>query len=349
MDKLQREFDGKIQILPFTSDKTEDVENIFTRIKKQQDLILPSASESEASEILDLFNTNKKIWIYKGKLIAITDKDDVNSDHIKAVLNGEIEVLEKLRNENKKSFEFVSDFSKLQLNNTILRKNVGEKFQSVLSGKMEEYKRDIKTKAPREDDRTFGLRFINIHALSLYRYVYDFPLSGQIAKIEVLDKENLSNPYCYEIISANDENKEYKELQKEARKIMQKDLEEAFNYTIKKEKRKLKVYVLKKIKDDHKLDRLSSKGGKPVANATAFFINYENIPFTRFIKKLRNCLSTPEIRFILDETGIEGKINIDINAKTTDYKEMKKALKEYGLDLAIEERELEVFVMMDIK
>ncbi len=347
MDKLQRQFDGEIQILPYAEEKLEKVEDIFARIKKQMDLILPSASETSIPKVI---NSNKKIWIYKGKLIAKTGTLEVNAENIEAVLNGGEIKYKGLRNKKKKEFEHLNDFNGLQLNHSVLRKNIGEKFQSALSKGMKGYDVDSKYKMPKEDDKVYGRRYINFTISLLYIRAYDLPSISEWV-IEVADKkhfypgygmENASNTYCYEIMASNDENMGFRDIHKEANKIMQKDLEKVFNITVKKEKRNIKVYVLRKMKG---YEKLISKGGEKKMEATAFFINYQNMPFSALVKKIEYCLETG---FLIDETGLDINVDLDINVRTYDYKEMKQALKEYGLELTIEEREREVFVIKEI-
>ncbi len=340
MDKLQKEFGDKIQILPYAPEKTDVVEHIFARIKKQMDLSIPSASDSPYQEMYKIFGSLDKVWIYKGKFIAVTGKNEVNSANIEAVLNGRPIIYNK-------HFKNLNDFSKLQFNDSVILRKEGGKFQSSLSGSMKGFVRDQAYVMPSKEGKKYGKRFVNYSIKNLYAFANEY---CRIYAIEDIHGNHIpdTKTYCYEFLyEPTDDSLDYKRINKEACQLMYKDLKEAFGYSLIKTKRKAKTYVLKELEGID--EKLSSKGGPKVYDVTAFYFTYKNVPMSRLIDKLKYCMTTNEIQFINDETSFEGNVDIDINVPTYDFKAMRKALRDYGLDLTIEEREQDVYILASSK
>jgi len=122
---------------------------------------------------------------------------------------------------------------------------------------------------------------------------------------------------------------------------MKEDLKRLYNYDVKMEKRKTKCLVLRRTCGG---DDLVSLGGKEEMNMNAYFIKMQNASWKDMLYWLENKF-LQELPLI-DETGYD-RINLDVNADLTDSKALAKALKPIGIELAEEEREVDMLVIKD--
>src|SRR5690606_18660299 len=121
------------------------------------------------------------------------------------------------------------------------------------------------------------------------------------------------------------------------------DLEKAFGYVVTREKRDVPCAVLKKRKDG----LLSTRGGVPFGESSNFYITLRNQPFSKLISSLDYYLPKHDFRFVIDETGITGNIDINIEAYLRDTEAVAKEVKKYGLDLVVEKRSVDMWVIRD--
>jgi len=145
---------------------------------------------------------------------------------------------------------------------------------------------------------------------------------------------------CYEMVVPDSLKEEMKNelIEKNLRMYFR----EVYNADFAIEKKSVKCLVLKKITQD---DKLISKGGTSQENYEFYSIVVNNTYFKRFFTSLYSFYrdNLP----MIDETQYEGKIDININCKITDYKVLNKELEKYGLYLFPEERVIDVLVIKD--
>jgi thiol-disulfide isomerase/thioredoxin len=141
-------------------------------------------------------------------------------------------------------------------------------------------------------------------------------------------------------------------------KVMQQDLERYFNISATVEFRPVKALALTRIKDTNDV---MTKGGQPM-NTLALSNFYH--PVTDSLRELVNypiSALTEKLRMILegiltipfsDDTGYTGNIDFKVEGKvfdSYDIEGIRKALKEYGLDLVETEKQINVLVLKSIK
>ncbi len=97
LEKLQQQFEGKLQILPVTYQKESDAAPIFSDLKKQQRIIgsLPNAfADTELHKLFPHIYLPHYVWIdEKGVVVAITNGKQINEQEITKVLNKNYESL----------------------------------------------------------------------------------------------------------------------------------------------------------------------------------------------------------------------------------------------------------------
>lgn len=89
MEKLQKQFNGKILILPITNEKTEYIKNFLNSNRYIKNLTLPIMTNDKLFHIWFKHRTvPHEVWIYQNKVIAITSGDYVDEFNIKRALLG---------------------------------------------------------------------------------------------------------------------------------------------------------------------------------------------------------------------------------------------------------------------
>jgi len=90
LDSLQKQFSEKIKILPITEEKETYVNDFWKSNKYTRNLKLSSVVEDTVfKNYFKHRGVPHEVWIYKGKVIAITDAQYVSSENIQKILKGD--------------------------------------------------------------------------------------------------------------------------------------------------------------------------------------------------------------------------------------------------------------------
>jgi FKBP-type peptidyl-prolyl cis-trans isomerase/thiol-disulfide isomerase/thioredoxin len=91
LDQLQKKFGNKIKILPVSPQPANVVKQFWLNNKYTKSLTLPSVVEDQLFSSYFRHRTiPHEVWIYKGKVIAITAADYVDAPNIEKVLSGQL-------------------------------------------------------------------------------------------------------------------------------------------------------------------------------------------------------------------------------------------------------------------
>lgn len=91
MEELQQKFGDKVKILPVTYEDKALVMNFWKTNKYTRQLALPTVVEDQQFEkYFPHEAVPHEVWIYKGKVIGITEAEYVDSHNIQQVLNRKI-------------------------------------------------------------------------------------------------------------------------------------------------------------------------------------------------------------------------------------------------------------------
>lgn len=177
---------------------------------------------------------------------------------------------------------------------------------------------------------TFGAippQQVVLEVKDLARYRYDPSLGSKEAWIR-------KNGYCFELILPVSVIK--------GANVIRKELESVFGVEAGRKKRMLDVLVLVRTS---KTDKLASKGqGKPAYDMNG---NFNNIQLAD--GRFGHALYDAGVR-VVDETNYTGAVDMKLDITDwTDLAAVRKALRRYDLDLKEEKRELEVFVITEMR
>ena len=344
LDSLQRQFESQIQIMPVTWQDAPLIENFFNRVKKQRAFILPTAIDTVLYKyFVDSANrwSGQYAWIREGKIVALTSGSSMTAENIRTVLSGGSLTVEHSRTFGKL---LPNDFSRpLLLGNEYSERANEVMYYSVITPYIEGLEPGPRSKLRTTDDETAGLRLVNLSLPFLYNYAYQLNSFATDVLIETdapskfkQNKEDSTQLYCYELIMPNADREALYEA-------MRGDLEKAFGYIVTREKRNVTCAVLKKRKDG----LLLTRGGVPFGESSNFYITLRNQPFSKLISSLDYYLPKHDFRFVIDETGIMGNIDINIEAYLRDTEAVAKQLNKYGLDLVLDKRSVDMWVIRD--
>ena len=150
------------------------------------------------------------------------------------------------------------------------------------------------------------------------------------------------NLFCYSLTTPKDTHYSTLELQQ----IMQRDLKNYFGYEVAVEERIMPCFFLRAT--DKARKKLLTKGGR------MFYEDRASIGFRLQNAKVQDIITALWSRhqtdtLIMDDTGIEGNIDIDLVANMMDWGEVESQLKKIGLSLEKGEKMYKVIVIRDKK
>lgn len=350
MDSLQKVFQNKLKILGVTYEPESRVNIFFKTNKYGKATHLPSVVEDK---ILDKWFKHwaipHEVWIYKGKVIALTSGEYVTARNIQYVLDGK-----KVNWPIKNDFKEI-DYSKPFANNVQMNKALSyitlTPFKEGVHNKKISSSLDSITKTRRN-------YFLNFSILNAYKTLWSHlmdikPLSSTANRIilNVKDKSKYiyepsygpkeewerKNQICYESITPDTGG----DLQDQYR-LMISDLNRLLGTEAHWEKRKIKCLVLLKIAKE---DRIKSKGGESDLSFDKPIKSFRNTSLDNLVYTLNNYEGNPPT---FNGTGYKDNIDMDLKINSwTDIQKIKEELQQYGLDLREEERELDMFVLTE--
>lgn len=369
MDSLQKKFGSKIKILPVTYEPETLVDNFWKKNRNTRDLSLSSVVEDKifASYFRHL-TIPHEVWVYKGKVVAITTEQYVNQVNIQKVLSGEpINWPEK-----NDFYSFDASKEPLFKLDTVQTDPSAIIQYTAISGYKERVNAEglsggsgtVRDKK-RKTIRTF---FLNQAIFTSYytnwsnltspndlirpsasitpnqilwevkdpsRYKYDSKINYQADWIR-------KNGICFESVKPDTGQND-----SDISKSIIDELNSLLGLNVRWEKRKEKVFVLVRTSNKDKLkskttltdykDQLTSKGSLRIFRAA---------PLSILVYQLNQQAKNP---YVFDQSFYTGEVdmNLDIDSWTNIFS-IKKALQAYDLDLKEEERLVDKFVFTEI-
>lgn len=348
MEALEKQFEGKLKVLPVTGDDLATLNKFFASKNGQRFKNLISvAGDPFLSKIFPHYAIPFIVWIKDGKVLNTTDASQVTADNIQEILQGKKSSVETVLQIGRDRPLMLAEQFDLEKKTTLVN-------YALLS------KGRIKAIAPgsgfhrNNDGVVYGRQWTNISLMNIYRGI----------AYELFEKENtpfsekrlvnlVKNPEAIDFtITQEDDpvddrlyNFEFIVPQNKADQLypnMLKALNEFSGYSALIEKQRTKCLVMKKTGAS---DDLKTKGGTVVSNLVKTTVILRNAPLEHLIVYLNVNNQFTDLN-VIDETGYTD--NVDLNLGTVkDLAELKKALQKYGLTLIEEERDLSMLVVRD--
>lgn len=371
-DHLQRQFGDQVKIMVAVGGEiyapgilkreNEDFIRKFLTNKKsflsRKNVQLPWVVENRLlNEYFPHQLVSHLVWIYKGRLVAITEQDYVTAENIQTILDGK-----------QNDWPVKNDFTPpVDIKTPLIRQNMdkftGDKTLHRYAAIYSCYQDGIFTKTGTARDSVNHLRrdyIINLPILNIYinkwRTVTNNAKLLMPSHIVLEVKNPLKYVYqedstepnlvvrrririCYESSGPDTS-----QTDQEAAYATIKDLDNLLGLYGRYEKRKMKVLILVRMGFTDSM-RTKVNGGENFGEFKTPHIQLSNVGLNNIVWKLNQFYGNPPV---FDETGYKGNVDMDFILNSwQDIPSVRKALKKYGLDLKEEERELEVFVLTE--
>lgn len=366
MEKLQKTFGERIQIILVNTHETEAKIREREALTKRK-IVFPDLPSVTGDSLLRYYfpyiTVPHHVWIdATGKVLSITHGYNATVEHIQAALDGNalhMAVKVDPRNTDWENNGLVASFGGLS-----------EKMQ-VYSAFMRHTPEIRGGIGLRKDSATAKVNrryFINYPVLALYQYVFGLKYAGQKGPlgesifrdknrfvVEAKDTAVFQQPadrnlwdawnekylFCYELKVAS-------ELADAMPALMEEDINRYFGALFKVngsvEKRKTKCWVLTTLKDTSLMVSKGERGATIINDAMYKVINSSFVYFSRVLNGRLQDTGLP----VVDETGIKGNVDMQLNCNLTDIPKLKKELARYGIIMKKEERALDILVLRDI-
>lgn len=355
LEALQKRFGNTLKILPVTVESAPDIKKFLAENHYTKDLNISTVVEDKTLGNLFRYKIlSHEAWIYKGKLVALTQVDYIDSTNIQFILDGK-----KNNWPVKDDYLPPVDYSKpfLQVDNRQYTEKTGPLRYVAFFG----YRPNIYSESGVAYDSVRHTRrdyFTNYTALTAYMMYWSkirpegfvYPAKNRIV-LEVKDSTRFKNGddfndyndvvhrkllFCYE--SVRPDNGETPAQQAKAAIT---DLDYFLGVHARYEKRKTRCLVLVSTGATDKLKTIPA-----VIDENDRSVKTEHGSDMKYFLMMLN--ETKNIPPVIDETNYKGEYFMQLKLDSyANIPALRTALQAYGLDLKEEEREIEMFVVTD--
>lgn len=372
MEQLQKEFGQKIKILPVTNEPEKLVKPFWEKNRNTKNLSLPSVvNDTLFHQYFKHLGVPHEVWIYKNKVIAITDAEYVDAANIAKVLNGQ-EI----------KWPIKDDFDKFDATKNALfqvnENQINLKNTSIQYAAISDYNDRINSKTAfaggsgvirNKIKKTLRVFYLNYPIYSLYylnlnkfvdpdslntpsksgnepngilwevadpgKYQYQTGLGYQAEWIR-------KNGICFESTYPDTGQTDL-----EIAKSVLYDLDHLLGLQVRWEKRKEKVYLLQRI---DKNIPIKSKGrlnnSESYMSTVGDLHQFRDTPLSTLIYRLNQETKNP---YVFDQSDYKDRVDLSLQFSSwTDIPAIKKALQPYGLDLKEEYQIVDKLVFKEI-
>jgi len=341
LEKLQKEFDGRLKIImvnDYFPDSSDKIKSFLKKREERTELPFTLTYALRDTALRQLFPYRQiphDVWLdATGKVAAITSASEVNSENIRSFLkNGNIQLPLK------------DDSRMFNAAYPLLSGNNGDNsflYRSVITGFKDGLGSTIGQKAD-SSGKISRIYVINAPLIALlgkaYPEVFRIPITRMVIKTDSQTNFLISNPkapwFCYELITKPSS-------PKQIQSFMQQDLYRWFRVTAKNKEENINCYVLK-INNNYPLK--TAKAGKSQLDvepetAHKIFTNQPVISLIRLLERITN-------KTIVDETGLNGKLNLSIPRNIYDFSldQINQFLDENGFRMVSAVRRMKAIVI----
>jgi thiol-disulfide isomerase/thioredoxin len=358
MDSLQKEFANELQIISVSYQDKDEVLPFMEKLEKRRDTHYQVPIVTNDKVLRKMFPHQTLphfVWIgADGTVKAITGLEEITAVNIQKILNNE-----PLSLREKKEIMIPYDYNKPLLINNNGGNGDQLTYHSLLTGYIEGLPGmyNIERKDNKEISR---LTVVNCAILWLYQHAYGAGYSKYFQKnriaMEVSHPEELTSnligmPYldwlrkpghgvCYEIMMPVAQAGQLYPL-------MRKELELLFpQYIAVVESRKVKSMALVRL--DRK-DKVKTKhpGGPVIEKFDAFGFTLQNSTIKALMDRVQILYQQNSPVPFVDETGYDGRIDLNVTVNLGSKDDMNRALKTYGLGWKEMTTKLDILVIRD--
>lgn len=350
MEMLQKRFGEKIKILPVTYEPEYLVLSFWKQNKYIKNLTLPSVIEDKIFKTYFKYQVMPhEVWVYKGKVIAITPSEYVDESNINRVLSGE-HINWPVKNDfyvfDRSKPLFIPNTNQVDTSNTFMKYSAISDYKEGVSSELTGGAGVVRD----AQKKTVRAYFVNGPIFNIYNFYWGTiirkndtlirPASGTILPNQVIWQVSDKSKYIYESKSGYSQdwirkngicfeslNADSGQTDEQIYKIAISDLNGLLGLKVRWEKRKEKVLVL-------------VKTGKVKQS-----LKGESYPISGIDYKLNQYAENPYV--FSDCKTDTSHIKLDIKS-WTDLTSIRNALNNYGYDLREEQREVHKLIFAEV-
>ncbi len=342
--RLQKQFSKELFILPVDIDgKFDNPERVLDFFdKRRKAFSLPSALQDTV--LRTMFNIQymgRYVWIQNGILKQITDHEEVTSENITRLLNGDGVVLKQVvkveNNWQKKLFE---DGNGTTMPITFYSRSLLFPYSPTLAGGGRDV--DSEGKVTRIYQYNVSARTLLQIAYPQYNHFYNRIKVESISPEMILgdfrsDSGKIKSLYCYEANFPG-------VSQEQASEYVKQDLLRYFRYQL-DSTRIVGAYYVLKLSDKYpvKIGSLN-KTGTNIYDGIGLPIYFYNQPVSALRTALEDALKSP----VLNETGSNVNLWLDLPPNLKNLSQLTESLERQGITLTREVRPVEFLVIKPI-
>jgi len=357
---IQKKFGDKVMILPvgFDAYREGSIKAFLTkRNSEKKPINLPSALQKDSDTLLmkliPFRGLPHEVWIdTAGKIIAITYSEEVNEKNVNNYFHGKLEELPL------KYWDPNFDMQKPLLLNGNGGPDENFLYRSIITNHNPRVQLDVRQNSP----QITRLGMANRLPLDLIKLATELTYKGEFSRIISFDHLNKRvsadsvllhrmtkrgdntmtpvqrqgyNLFCYDLTLPGSFSRA------DAGKKMLLDLENFFGVKVSSKIDKVNCLVLVRTsqKDKIKMNSQLKKSEKQVDPG----LELKNATLQILVSYFNQEVNIP---FVIDETGYDFKVDIELKiSKSDDLERIRKALRNYDLDLLPVVRELEMLVL----
>jgi thiol-disulfide isomerase/thioredoxin len=356
MDSLQKRFAGKVQFLPVSSQTQKEVLLFREKYARRTGLRIQGPEVVGDMRLNKLFPYNAVphyIWIdADGIFRAQTGLDQITAAHLEAFLKDQSMLVSEKKDEELLGYQ-TSEGSLVDFFSP--DSPLSNAYHSFFSGRIAGLPSSMSLRLPGQESRNWRITFTNSVPLGMFKYAYGGGqrfLSAGLVMLDVSDPSLLRGPgkevsyldwrklhtYCYELVVPP-------LLSDSAFSMFRKDLVHLFpQYQSSVEKRNLPVLALVRTSSENKL---SACPGRFQESYDGFSFRLRNSTMEGLMTSLNGIYMTSSKLPVIDQTGITGTFDLDLEVKFSDLNDVNRALARYDLKLEQKRQAIEVLVIKD--
>lgn len=357
-DSLQQQFKDRLQILPVTYQRVEEVSSFMEKYTKRKGIhiSLPEIVNNQSLKTYFEHGTIPHyVWIKDGELKAVTGREEVLADKISALLDGEV-ISVKAKSQiprlgypsgNVSLLAFLAHHKPELVNDFTFRSTLSRNIPGL--GSVRNITR------PKEGSPLFRITFTNLPPLHLYQLAYGegtgFTNITSIV-VESADSLRIRQPknlkyledwmsdytYCYELVVPEARASEVYQIFREQLAV----LFPAFKAIV--ETRNVPVLALERTGD---IPLKSSSATKFSESYDGFTYQFSGGSLLTFVKGLDGMYLFGSSKPVVDMTGFAEKTDLRLDANMGSVLEINKALQPYGLILRDKMAAIPILVIKD--
>lgn len=351
LDSLQNEFRDELNIILSTYQNREKIEDFYNHhYIGQRYKFINVVGDTILSQLFPATSFPHQVWVDKnGVVYAITSGESATRENVKIFLEGKQSNLKVKKDE--------TDFNMKNGIDPLITYFGDDKELILQYSFLGKYRKGMKSGANIRTDTANNITrvsMMNLDFLRLYDRAYNPPMGSEDlhrgTRIVRLDSNPIqtspdyttfTNIFCYDLIYQGKQNPE------KQKDIMVADLDRSFNVKSSLEIHTIPCYVLKEIGTSKRYQNILFPNTDPFNENKRLHKNLKwitNDAIVRFVVRDANKHADKPFIFEGDDSK---RINFKVTWNPDDLHSMNNELREYDLELIVEEREREVIVLRD--